>query len=164
MEAKISRGGLEKDNISDYDEVKSRTTDLALFIFDKPIANLLKEEYFAPKINSSSFKRGDIPINSKLFLIDCNGELCNDADLNPYKHGKGFQNVTINKLNFYQNVNDLVEKYGTYTAVNGQIRTVYALYFTVIQVGVLRPFVIRIRYAYNHIRPKYGVVYDPVLR
>jgi hypothetical protein len=35
----------------------------------------------------------------------------------------------------------LVEKYGTYTAVNGQIQAVYAPYFIVIQAGVLRPFV-----------------------
>jgi hypothetical protein len=38
-----------------------------------------------------------------------------------------------------------------------QIRAVYAPYFTVIQAGVLRPFVMRIRH-------KYGVVYGAVLR
>ncbi len=57
----------------------------------------------------------------------------------------------------------LIEKYGTYTAVNDQIRTVYAPYFTVIQVGVLRPFLMRVRHAYDRIRHKYGVVYGVVL-
>jgi hypothetical protein len=57
-----------------------------------------------------------------------------------------------------------VEKYGTYTAANGQIRAVYSSYFTVIQAGVLRPYSIRIRHAYERIRHKYGVAYAAVLR
>jgi len=43
----------------------------------------------------------------------------------------------------------LVEQYGTHTAVNAQIRTVSALYFTVIQVGVLRPYFYRNTIVYD---------------
>ncbi len=67
-------------------------------------------------------------------------------------------------LYYFRTTTALVEKYGTYTALNGQIRTVYAPYFTVIQVGVLRPFVMKIQHAYDRIRHKYGIVYGVVLR
>jgi hypothetical protein len=47
------------------------------------------------------------------------------------------------------------------TAVNGDIRNVYALYFTVNQIGVLRPCSIRIRHSYDCTEHKYGAVNGP---
>jgi len=56
-----------------------------------------------------------------------------------------------------------IEKYDTYTAVNGQIWAIYAPHFIIIQVGVLRPYAMRVRHTYDRIRHKYGVVHRAVL-
>jgi hypothetical protein len=58
---------------------------------------------------------------------------------------------------------NFIEKYDTYTAVNGQIWAIYAPYFIIIQVGVLRPYVMRVWHTYDRIRHKYGVVRGAVL-
>ncbi len=47
------------------------------------------------------------------------------------------------------------------TTVNGDIRNVYALYFTVNQIGVLRPCSIRIQHPYDYTEHKYGAVNGP---
>ena len=103
-EAKIIRRGLIQDYISDYDESKSNTTDLAILTLDKPMKSLLLNELFDPKLSSLS-KPNDIPINTQLFLISYNGELTDNNDLGRYKYEKGFESVIIDKLNFYHNVN-----------------------------------------------------------
>jgi hypothetical protein len=105
IEAKIIRRGLIEDNMSDYDESKSNSTDLAILALDKPLQDLSSNQFFDPKLNLLLSNSNDIPINSQLFLISYNGELTDNDDLNPYKHEKGFEDVTIDKLNFYHNVN-----------------------------------------------------------
>ncbi|UJR24114.1 hypothetical protein I4U23_027081 [Adineta vaga] len=105
IEAKIIRRGLIQENMSDYDETKSNTTDLAILALDKPMKDLSLNECFDPQFTSFLSNSNHIRINSKLFLISYNGELTDNDDLNPYKYEKGFENVTIDKLNFYHNVN-----------------------------------------------------------
>ena len=104
IQAKIIRRGLIEDNMSDYDEVKSNTTDLALLELDKPATDVQFNEYFDPKLNSS-FESNIIPINSKLFLIGYNGKLTEDNDMKPYRCLKDFQGLTIDTLNYSHNAN-----------------------------------------------------------
>jgi hypothetical protein len=105
MEAKIIRRGLIEDIMSDYDQSKDTITDLAVLLLDKPIKDLSSCDFFDPKLNSSLSQSNDIPINSQLFVISYNGELTDNSELNPYKYEKGFENVSIDKLNYYHNVN-----------------------------------------------------------
>jgi hypothetical protein len=105
IECRIIRRGLEADNLSDNDEISGSTTDLALLTLVKPIPNVSKNDYFDPKINLSSCTPNDLPVNSKLFLIGYNDALYDDDDLDAYKHVKGFENLTIDRLNSYHNVN-----------------------------------------------------------
>ncbi|CAF1350487.1 unnamed protein product [Rotaria magnacalcarata] len=105
IEAKLFRRGLIQDNMSNYDESNVNTTDLAILLLDKHIQSLSSNEFFDPKLNSLLPKSNDIPMNSQLFLISYNGELTDNNELNPYKDEKGFENVSIDKLNFYHNVN-----------------------------------------------------------
>ncbi|CAF1293076.1 unnamed protein product [Rotaria sordida] len=104
IQAKILRRGLIEDNMSDYDEVKSNTTDLAILELDKVAPHIQLNEYFDPKLHSSS-ESNIIPINSELFLIGYNGELTEDDELKPYKYLKGFENLTIDALNYSHHVN-----------------------------------------------------------
>lgn len=100
IEAKLIRRGLIQDNMSNYDESNVNTTDLAILLLEKPIEGLSSNELFDPKLNSLLPKSNDIPMNSQLFLISYNGELTDNNELNPNKDEKGFENVTIDKLNF----------------------------------------------------------------
>ncbi|CAF1353390.1 unnamed protein product [Rotaria sordida] len=103
--ATVIRRGLEKDNLSNYDELKSDSTDLAILALDKAVTHLQFNEYFEPKLNCSSSKSGAITINSKLFLVSYNGELTDDDALKPYRYLKGPENLTIEKLNYSHHVN-----------------------------------------------------------
>lgn len=105
IECHLVRRGLVAENVSSYDEMNSTTTDLALLKLNKPIINLSRQDYFDPKIHPLSNTSNRLPINSKLFVVAYNGELANEDDLYPYKYVKGFEDVTIEKLNSYHNVN-----------------------------------------------------------
>ncbi|CAF1050651.1 unnamed protein product [Rotaria sp. Silwood1] len=104
IEAKIIRRGLIEDNMFDYNEVKSNTTDLAILELDKPAPHIQLNEYFDPKLNSSS--QSNITINSELFLIGYNGKLTQNDDLKPYRYLKDFENLTIDTLNYSHHVNN----------------------------------------------------------
>lgn len=104
IQAKIIRRGLIEDNMSDYSEVKSNTTDLAILELDKAVGHIQVNEYFDPKLNSPS-ESNIIPINAELFLIGYNGELIEDDDLKPYRYLKNFENLTIDTLNYSHHVN-----------------------------------------------------------
>ena len=105
IEAKIIRRGLIEDNISDYNDLKSNATDLAILELEKPASHVQFNEYFDPNLNSSS-QSNTVPINSELFLIGYNGKLTRDDDLKPYRYLKDFQNLTIDTLNYSHHVNN----------------------------------------------------------
>ncbi|CAF4592379.1 unnamed protein product, partial [Rotaria sp. Silwood2] len=104
IEAKIICRGLIEDNMSDYNELKSNTTDLALLELEKSAPHVQLNEYFDPKLNSSS--QSNVTINSELFLIGYNGKLTQNDDLKPYKYLKDFENLTIDTLNYSHHVNN----------------------------------------------------------
>ncbi len=104
IEAKTIRRGLEKDNMPDYDDLQSDTTNLALLSLNIEAPHVTSNEHFDPQLNSLSLKSNVNPINSKLFLIGYNGESTAD-DLKPYKNLQCFQYLTIHELNFYHNIN-----------------------------------------------------------
>jgi len=105
IEAKQIRRGLERDNLTEYDEVNCYRTDLALLELITSTTHLQVNEYFNPKLNLSSFIMKNTPISSKLYLIGYNGQLKDNDDLNPYRYLKDFENLTIDKLNLHHNVN-----------------------------------------------------------
>ncbi|CAF2858374.1 unnamed protein product [Rotaria sp. Silwood2] len=105
IEAKVVRRGLYDDKISDYDYIQSSTTDLALLELSKPATHIEKNECFNPKLTPSSFLSNSYAINSKLYLIGYNGELRDIEDLMPYKYLNDFNNLSVDKLNLYHNVN-----------------------------------------------------------
>ncbi|CAM4839604.1 unnamed protein product [Rotaria magnacalcarata] len=104
-EATIIRRGLERDNLTKYDEVECQMTDLALIRLNKPLTHLQIDEYFDPKLNLLSSTSNHTPMNSGLYLICYNGQLKDSDDLIPYKNVKGFENITIDELNAQHNVN-----------------------------------------------------------
>jgi hypothetical protein len=105
IEAKLIGRGLKHDNLTKYDEVDCEMTDLAILQLNTPATHLQVDEYFDPKLNLFSFTPKHIPINSNLYLIGYNGQLKNRDDLIPYRYIKGFDNVTIDKLNSHHNAN-----------------------------------------------------------
>ncbi|CAF5221061.1 unnamed protein product, partial [Rotaria magnacalcarata] len=103
IEAQIIQRGLKDDNISNLDELKSNTADIALLKLNHPAPHLQFDSFFDPKFSSSS----DVaPVNCKLFLAGYNGQLYDSNDLNAYKYTNGFELVTIDKLNYLHNVNN----------------------------------------------------------
>lgn len=106
IEADIIRRGLKNDNVSDYDNIQSNATDLALLSLRKQPAHLKPNEYFNPQLNSLSCKSNNNPINSKLFLIGYNGA-SEPHDLNAYKYLEGFEHITTDKLNLHHHVNHI---------------------------------------------------------
>ncbi|CAF4483094.1 unnamed protein product [Rotaria sp. Silwood2] len=103
MEAQIIQRGLKEDNISNLDELKSNATDLAILKLNHPAPHLQFDSFFDPKFSSSS---NVASVNCKLFLAGYNGELYDKNDLNAYKYTKGFEFLTIDKLNYHHNVDN----------------------------------------------------------
>lgn len=102
--AKVIRRGLVEDKISHYDELESYSTDVALLQLEKPVGDIQFNEYFDPKLNLLS-ESNIFTINSELFLVGYNGQLAEDYQLSPYKYVKGFQNVTLDTLNYSHHAN-----------------------------------------------------------
>jgi V8-like Glu-specific endopeptidase len=103
IEAQIIQRGLKEDNISNLDELKSNGTDLAILKLNHPASHLQFDSFFDPKFSSSS---NVALVNCKLFLAGYNGELYDKNDLNAYKYTKGFELLTIDKLNYHHNVDN----------------------------------------------------------
>ncbi|CAF2851219.1 unnamed protein product [Rotaria sp. Silwood2] len=104
-QAKIIQRGIVEDHITDYTEIKDNYTDLALLELDNEVENVTMDQYFDPKFDLKSSKLVDVLLNSKLYLIGYNGELIDQDELKPYQYLKDFNDLTIDKLNIYHNVN-----------------------------------------------------------
>ncbi|CAM4922854.1 unnamed protein product [Rotaria socialis] len=102
---KILQRSLAEENIDEHTELKDTDTDLALLMLDNEIPNITEDQYLNPKFDFVSLKSGDIPINSKLYLVGYNGELGEQQDFTPYKYLEDFNNSTIYQLNHCHHVN-----------------------------------------------------------
>ncbi len=102
--AKILQRGLTQENINKYTVLKDNDTDLALLILDNEITNITVDQYFNPRFYLVSSKPGDLPLNSKLYLVGYNGEVREEKDLIPYKYLRNFNNLTVHQLNHYHHV------------------------------------------------------------
>ncbi|CAF2872899.1 unnamed protein product [Rotaria sp. Silwood2] len=89
--------------INPNNELKSNATDLAILKLNHPAPHLQFDSFFDPKFSSSS---NVASVNCKLFLAGYNGELYDKNDLNAYKYTKGFEFLTIDKLNYHHNVDN----------------------------------------------------------
>ncbi|CAF3577243.1 unnamed protein product [Rotaria socialis] len=78
---KILQRSLAEENIDEHTELKDTDTDLALLMLDNEIPNITEDQYLNPKFDFVSLKSGNIPINSKLYLVGYNGELGEQQDL-----------------------------------------------------------------------------------
>jgi hypothetical protein len=103
IETQLIQRGLQKDEISMYQELKSTDTDLAILKLNQPAPHLPLDTYFDPKLTSSWSKSNVASINSNLFLVGYNGQIKKN-DLDPYEHTKGFKNVSVDTLNYHHNV------------------------------------------------------------
>lgn len=105
IEATLIRRGLTKEKLSEFDQIDSNMTDLAVLQLNTPTSHDSENAFLLLSIQLSSMPSDYYSINSKLYLIGYNGALGDPSDLNPYKYLKGFMNTTTDKLNFNHNAN-----------------------------------------------------------